>query len=201
MNDHPSTKGAHQSIMADITEEHDNVVSDYLAMMDHQRESLFEILEGLNQEVLWQRPAESEWSIGENLDHLREVSSSTLTLFKITWVLLFPLSKIRWDKPYQTDIDKVYKRRGFPLNTGWIWPPKYTPSKPTTLSVLEENLTATHQEVRDFFSGKDVDYLGHVSLWYPEMGWLNLIRALRVGLYHDELHIEQIKDVLRRIEH
>ena len=55
--------------MADITEEHDNVVSDYLAMMDHQCESLFEILGGLSPEALWQRLAESEWSIGENLDH------------------------------------------------------------------------------------------------------------------------------------
>ncbi len=56
-----------------------------------------------------------------------------------------------------------------------------------------------HQEMRKFYAEKDPDYLGHVSLWDPAMGWLNLIRALRVGLYHDELHVEQIQDVLQRI--
>ncbi len=187
--------------MADIAEKDDNVVLNYLEMMDHQRESLFMILEGLDQEVLWQRPAEDEWSIGENLDHLRVINSRTLTLFKITWAFLFTIAKMRWDKPYQTDIDNVFKRPGFPLNTGWIWSPKYKPGNPTTLSVLEENLAKTHQEVREFFSGKDEDLLGHVSLWDPAMGWLNLILALRVGLYHDELHIEQIEDVLGQIAH
>jgi hypothetical protein len=28
---------------------------------------------------------------------------------------------------------------------------------------------------------------------------LNLICALRVGLYHDELHVEQIQDILQKI--
>jgi hypothetical protein len=68
------------------------------------------------------------------------------------------------------------------------------------LEVLEDNLTSTHQEVRKFFTGKDLDYLGHVSLYDPVLGWLNLIRALRVGLYHDELHVEQIEDILQRID-
>jgi hypothetical protein len=166
MNDRLSIKRVHQSIMADIAEEHDNVVSNYLAMMDHQRESLFEILEGLSQEALWLRPAEGEWSIGEDLNHLRLINSSTLTLFKITWALLFPLAKIRWDKPCQTDIDKIYKRRWFPLTTGWIWPPKYMPNKPTTLSVLQENLAATHQEVRNFpFHENDSQPVQIFGIW------------------------------------
>jgi len=177
----------------------DDIVSTYLEMMDHQREALFADLDGLSEVLLWQRRTEDEWSIGENLDHLRVINSKTLTLFKIAWVLLLPLAKLRYDKPYETDIDNVYKRLGFPLNTGWIWSQKYTPRKPTSLDDLEDNLTKTQQEVRKFFTGKDPDYLGHVSLYDPVMGWLNLIRALRVGLYHDELHVEQIEDVLQRI--
>ena len=178
----------------------DDIVSTYLEMMDHQREALFGDMAGLSEELLWQHPAEDEWSIGENLDHLRVINSSTLRLFKIAWVLLLPLAKLRYDKPYKTDIDNVYKRPGFPLNTGWIWSPKYTPGTPTSLHILEDNLTNTHQEVRKFFTGKDPDYLGHVSLYDPVLGWLNLIRALRVGLYHDKLHVEQIEDILQRID-
>lgn len=178
----------------------DGIVATYLDLMDHQRSELFADLDGISEELLWQRPSEEEWSIGENLDHLRVINSSTLTLFKITWGLLFPLAKLRYDRPYETDIDNVYKRPGFPLNTGWIWSPKYKPGRPTTLDVLKNNLAEVHLEVREFYTGKDEDYLGHVSLYDPVMGWLNLIRALRVGLYHDELHVEQIQDVLQRID-
>lgn len=173
--------------------EEGNIVDLYLDLMDEQREQLFAELDGISPEDIWLPPAEKEWSIGENLDHLRVINSSTLTLFKITWLFLLPLAKVRYDRAYDVEIDNVYKRPGFPLNTGWIWSPKHTPRKPTSTEVLKENLAQTHSEVRKFFTGKDPDYLGHVSLYDPVMGWLNLIRALRVGLYHDALHIEQIQ--------
>jgi hypothetical protein len=148
--------------MPDQTED---IVSEYLAMMDLQRERLFKDLGGLDQDMLWQHPAEDEWSIGENLDHLRVINSSSLKIFKITWVLLFSWTKLRYDKPYQTEIDNVYKRPGFPLNTGWIWSSKYTPSKPTSLAVLEENLSDIHQEMRKF--------IAFLLLFYcSAQGWL-----------------------------
>jgi hypothetical protein len=53
-----------------------------------------------------------------------------------------------------------------------------------------ENLTSVHQDVKEFYIGKEPALLGHINLWDPVLGWLNLIRALRVGLYHDDLHIE-----------
>ncbi|HUV27003.1 MAG TPA: DinB family protein [Anaerolineales bacterium] len=179
--------------------EANDIVITYLQMMDQQREQLFADLDGLSEDALWQPPAVKEWSVGENLDHLRVINSSNLTLYKITWVLLLPLAKLRYDKPYQVDIDNVYKRPGFPLNTGWMWSPKRTPDKPTSLDALKSNLTKTHQKARKFYTGKDPDYLGHVSMYDPAIGWLNLIQALRVGFYHDELHVEQIQDVLQRL--
>jgi len=45
------------------------VLSQYLVLMDSQRESAFATLEGLTDSQLWQRPAPKEWSIGEILDH------------------------------------------------------------------------------------------------------------------------------------
>ena len=179
--------------------ETDNIVLTYLETMDQQREQLFASLEGLSEDVLWQLPSEKEWSIGENLDHLRVINSSNLTLYKITWILLFSLAKLRYDKPYDVDIDNVDIRSGFPLSPGWMRFPKYTPERPTSLEVLKVNLTNSHRAVRKFYLGKDPDYLGHVSMYDPAIGWLNLIQALRVGLYHDELHIEQIQEVHQRL--
>ncbi len=176
--------------------EADNIVMTYIDKLNQQREQLFASLEGLSEDQLWQSPDEKDWSIGESLDHIRVFISRNLTLYKITWILLFSLAKLRYDKPYDVDIDNVYKRTGFPLGTGWIWSPKYTPEKPTSLDVLKVNLTNSHKEVRKFYVGKDADYLGHVSVYDPAIGWLNLIQALRVGLYHDELHMEQIQEAL-----
>jgi len=179
--------------------EADNIVLIFLQMMDQQREQLFADLGDLGEGELWQSPGENEWSIGENLDHQRVFNSGNLTLYKITWILLFSLAKLRYDKPYDVNIDNVYKRSGFPLRTGWMWSPKNTPEKPTSLEILKVNLTNSHQEVRKFYTGKDPDYLGHVSMYDPAIGWLNLIQALRVGLYHDELHMEQIQEVHQRL--
>jgi hypothetical protein len=183
-----------------MNQEANGIVGTYLELMDRQREELYSDLEAVSTEKLWLRPSDDEWSIGENLDHLRVINSSTLKLFKITWALLLPWAKLRFDTPYETDIDNVYKRPGFPLNTGWIWSPRYKPGRPTTLDVLKNNFTKVHLDVRQFYSGKDEDYLGHVSLYDPVMGWLNLILALRVGLHHDQLHVEQINDVMERID-
>jgi len=179
--------------------ETDNIILTNLEMMDQQREQLFANLEGLSEDLLWQSPGKKEWSIGESLDHIRVFNSSNLTLYKITWILLFSLAKLRYDKPYDVDIDNVYKRSGFPLSTGWMRSPKFTPEKPTSLEVLKVNLTNSHRAVKKFYLGKDPDYLGHVSTYDPAIGWLNLIQALRVGLYHDKLHMDQIQEVLQRL--
>jgi hypothetical protein len=69
-------------------------------MMDHQWDVLFNILDGFGEEELWQQPTPEEWSIGENLDRLRVINSSTLRMFKITWTLLLPLAELRRSKPY-----------------------------------------------------------------------------------------------------
>jgi hypothetical protein len=175
-----------------------DVVTTYLALMDRQREALFAELERIDERLIWRRPEPGEWSIGENLDHLRVFYRSMLPLMKIAWLLEKPIAHRRLAQPYRTKIDNVYKRPGFPLNVGWIWAPKHTPEKAVPLAVLKWNLVETHRQIYKFWTGKDLDLLGHVSVWDPAMGRLNLILALRVGLYHDELHFETIRTTLER---
>jgi hypothetical protein len=172
-----------------------DAVSTYLVLMDRQREAIFAELEGIDERLVWRRPEPGEWSIGEILDHVRILFRSMMPLMKSAWLLLKPLAQRRRSQPYQTEIDNVYKRPGFPMNVGWIWPPKHTPEKAIPLAVLEWNLVETHRQVYKFWAGKDPDLLGHVSVWDPAMGWLNLILVLRVGLYHDELHFETIRQI------
>lgn len=175
-----------------------DVVSSYLAIMDTQREAIFAELEGFDERLIWRRPEPGEWSIGENLDHLRVFYRSMLPLMKFAWLLLKPLARRKRAQPYRTEIDNIYKRPSFPLNVGWIWPPKHTPEKALPLAILKWNLIQTHRQIYKFWAGKDPDMLGHVNVWDPVMGWLNLILALRVGLYHDELHFESVRLILER---
>ena len=49
-----------------------------------------------------------------------------------------------------------------------------------------------HDEVRTFYQGKDETLLGHVFLFDPLFGFINLIQTLQVGLYHDQLHYEDV---------
>lgn len=113
--------------------------------------------------------------------------------------MMRPLTRLLHCRPYQVEIDNVYHRPHFPQKAGWIWPPKHTPDDPVSLAALHESLQAVHARVADFYLSKDPDLLGHTVLWDPAIGSLNLIQALRVGAYHDEVHIDSIRKKVRNL--
>jgi hypothetical protein len=172
-------------------------VARILEQMDKQRVELFSVLEVITGEQLWFRPSPGAWSIGENVDHLRTIYASMLPLFQAAWAVLHPLARLRRRMPYRVEIDNVYRRPGFPQKVGWMWPPRYTPTRPVSLDILREGMDAIQARVSAFYRSKDPDLLGHVVLWDPAIGTLNLIQALLVGVYHDEVHIDSIQTMLR----
>jgi hypothetical protein len=172
------------------------IVGEYLEQLTAQRLAIFAELDHIDEAMVWERPAPETWCIGEDLDHLRVINMSMLRFFRLAWAIEAPLVGWRCHKPYHADIDNVYKRPGFPLNVGWLWSPRYTPSSPVSLAVLRANLVDVHGEIARFYRDKEQDRLGQVRLFDPVIGWLNLIQGLRVGLYHDELHFESIRAVL-----
>lgn len=172
------------------------ILREYLDLMDAQREDMFSRLENITRDELWRRPGQNKWSIGENIDHLRVIYASTLNLFNIAWISLYPLAYLRREKPFQAGIDNVYRRHGFPQNVGWIWPPKYTPIHPVSLTDLKRGLVQIHRQVRTFFTDKPPGMLGNLPLYDPAIGCINMIQALRVGIYHDELHFSEIQSQL-----
>jgi hypothetical protein len=78
------------------------------------------------------------------------------------------------------------------MDVGWLCPPKYTPKRPIPLDSLQQRIDVVHRKYRRFFSAKDPDLLGHVYLYDPALGRLNLIQVLRVGIYHDRLHYQDV---------
>ncbi len=168
-------------------------IASYLDLLDEQREAIFGQLGALPDAVLWYRPGPKVWSIGEHLDHTRVINCFTRRLMigytPIAAIFAWPFRR----RPYQADIDDVYKRPGFPMNVGWIWPPKYKPKRPVSIDFLHDALRAEHAGYRRFYTAHDERLLGHVVLADPVIGALNLVQWLRVQAYHDAHHYERIR--------
>jgi len=174
-------------------------LSNHLKLMRSQRVSLVAVLDEMQPALLWKKPSEDAWSIGENLDHLRVIYNSWMGFVRMSWFFFSPLAHLRRAGDFQTDIDNVYRRPGFPQKVGWIWPPRYTPVHPAPYALLKRNLEKVHQQAEEFYLSRDALLLGHVSLYDPAIGNINLIQALRVAVYHDEMHIEQILHTLAEV--
>jgi hypothetical protein len=174
----------------------EGIVAEYLDMMDRKCDACLALLEGISDDLLWWRPAPREWSIGQTLDHLRVFNASMLRIFGIAWTVELLWARLRRSRPYAVDIENHYARPDFPMNTGWIWAPRHTPEKPLPFSALKDRLTAIQQRIHEFYLSRDPDLLGHITLYDPVMGSMNLIQALRLGIYHDELHYDVVERLL-----
>jgi hypothetical protein len=167
-------------------------VDQYLDLLDAQRESAFTALEGLNDSELWQRPAPNEWSIGEILDHNYLVFASFYPAVRWIWKLAGWYGRLRRNRPYATEVEDLYRSPKFPQWVGFIWTPRYNRRKPVSFEQLKSELRTLHTTVRQFYEGKDEDVLGNLYLYDPVVGWCNLIVTLRIGVYHDQLHYEDV---------
>jgi hypothetical protein len=171
------------------THPNDPCLDAILDLMDTQRAAVFAALGGLTEAQIWQRPASKEWSIGEILDHARKLTASTLALFQVTWPFEIIPGWMRRHRDYRIEIADPYRRPNFPMRAGWMWPPR---KQPVPLATLRAEMEATHRKVRRFYETRKAGMLGNIYYYDPAVGLLNLIQALRVGLYHDQLHFDDV---------
>lgn len=169
-----------------------DIVQQYLDLMDSQRESTFAALEGLTNSQLWQRPAPKEWSIGEILDHNYLLTSSMLPAVRWMWKLNGWYGRLKRKRSYAVTIEDVYRDTRFPQWVGFLWTPRFNIRKPVSLEALRAETREIHAKVRAFYEDKDEDVLGNLYLYDPVFGWCNLIVTLRIGIYHDQLHYDDV---------
>ena len=168
------------------------VISHYLNLLDAQREAAFTALDGITDIQLWQRPALKEWSIGEILNHNYLLFASIYPAVQMLWNLSGWYARLRRNRPYQTEIEDLYRSPKFPHWVGFLWTPRYGPRKPVSLEALRSETEAMHAKVRRLYEHKPEDRLGNLYLYDPVFGWCNLIVTLRIGIYHDQLHYDDI---------
>lgn len=169
------------------------IVANYLDLMDSQRESIFSLLDGLTDDQLWQRPAPKEWSIGEILDHNYLLMASFLPAVTKLWNWFGWYGRLRRNRPYVTEIEDLYRDPKFPQWVGFLWTPRFNTRKPVPLAQLKSELRELHARIRQFYEGRDEDVLGNLYLFDPLFGWCNLIVVLRIGIYHDQLHFDDVE--------
>jgi DinB superfamily len=167
-------------------------IAQYLDLLDTQRESAFLALEGLTDSDLWQRPAPAEWSIGEILDHNYLLIASFLPMVRWMWKFTGWYGRLHRNRPYRTEIEDLYRNPKFPQWVGFLWTPRYSTRKPVSLEHLKTELGTLHANVRKFYEDKAEDLLGNLYLYDPLFGWCNLIVTLRIGIYHDQLHYDDV---------
>ncbi len=168
------------------------VVPEYLDLLDRQREEIFSILDGLMDTQLWQRPAPKEWSIGEILDHNYLLMASFYPAVRFLWKYMGWYGRLRRKRAYVTGIEDLYRSSKFPQWVGFMWTPRYNTRKPVPFDALKRELRGLHANIRAFYVGRDEDVLGNLYLYDPLFGWCNLIVTLRIGIYHDQLHFDDV---------
>jgi hypothetical protein len=75
---------------------------------------------------------------------------------------------------------------------GFLWKPRFTPKNPVALQKLKTENRDLHAAVRTFYTDKDPALLGNAFVYDPLFGSINLIVTLRIGIYHDQLHFDDI---------
>ena len=169
-----------------------NEILIYLDLLNSQREAAFASLDELTNADLWQRSAPKEWSIGEILDHNYLLFASTYSVVRWTWKLNGWFGRLRRKRPYDTEIEDLYRNPNFPHWVGFLWTPRYNTRKPVSLNSLKTEIRTLHTKIRQFYENKDIDMLGNSYLYDPWFGWCNLIVTLRISIYHDQLHYDDV---------
>jgi hypothetical protein len=170
----------------------ENIIPEYLDLLDSQRITVFAALDGLREEEIWQRPAPKEWCMGEILSHTVQFFHSFLPGLRFIWTIVGWYGRLRRKRPYSVEIENVYQRPNFPMWTGFLWTPRHNPEKAVPLAVLQAEVEAVHGRVRTFYTGKAPDVLGNIHAYDPAIGVVNLITAIKVGIDHDQLHYDDV---------
>lgn len=118
--------------------------------------------------------------------------ASSYPAVKWIWKLNGWYGRLKRNRPYVTMIEDVYRDPKFPQWVGFLWTPRFNNRKPVSMQQLKKELRDLHARIRQFYEDKDEDVLGNLYLFDPLFGWVNLIVTLRIGIYHDQLHFDDV---------
>ncbi|WP_306984701.1 DinB family protein [Alkalicoccobacillus murimartini] len=142
--------------------------------------------------VVWLRPYEDKWSIGETLYHVYLLLKRFRQL-NISYIpLATPFAKLSRHKPYLTASPNIYEQykqthkkpmKAPPL----LIPPKHIQRK-VTYSKMIQTLELETKRLRNRVAALDEDLAGHIRYPDPPAHYPNLIQGIHLLAIHEMHH-------------
>ena len=156
---------------------------------DQARKELLSQVEHLSDEQLNKKPAEDRWSVKQLLQHLYLMEGAVSQIIQSQ--LASEEQNLATDKPIQLAVDRSRK----------VDVPDF--AKPTedfaTLDELKTKLSATHSTLRNIAENTPDEKLNVKSYPHPVFGEMSLTQWIPFVGYHEQRHIDQIKEVKQQL--
>lgn len=163
----------------------------YFEAIFNQRENFYERIANY-QALIWVRPHEEKWSLGETFYHLYLMVKRFRQLNKFYLLLAEPVASLRKNTPYATKIHDIYeeyqqKQKKTMIAPFVILPPKGVENKISFNQLVEELETET-KVLEQMVSAIEDNVAGHIRYPDPIAHHPNLIQAVQLIGLHEQHH-------------
>jgi hypothetical protein len=171
-----------------------------LDAIDGQREVVFARLNGISSDELWERPRNGRWSIGQNLEHLAKAMRTFRWVFALAYPLGLPFAAPFRRRQFARDIANPYADRPKPVNAPPGVRPRDRQTAPASLEQLLENKLKERQKFHNVLRGMHESIAGHIKVWDPPVGMVNLLQLARLVTHHEAHHFRFVHDLLDKYD-
>lgn len=161
-------------------------------MFEHMKEVRGELLnevESVSEEKFHQKPEDGSWSVGQLVDHLQKIENVLTETFK----QIAPSAEDRKAEEKNLEIvtDRSYKKAA---------PESVAPGEePINREEVLMALTEARRDLMAYVDMLDFD-LSAKSLKHPVMGELSVKQWVEFIGYHEERHLDQLREIKRAVQ-
>ena len=164
----------------------------YFAMVQGQRESLYRRIENLPPETIWKRPASRSesggtWSVGQSLEHINKLLRLFRWLYTAYLPIAVPIARAFFvGKPFSVEAEDFFQR-DLPRPPGLA--PRDRSRCPWPYARLRTSMDGEWERTRRQLEDIPEELAGHVCLWDPLTGKINMMQCLLLDYYHERRHL------------
>ena len=157
-----------------------------LDRIEQLRVPIYEQMAEFSPTTLWQKPQGGGWSFGQNLEHIYKLMRLARWAFAVACVIEKPVVVLRRHRPYTTVISNLFKSGQMTAPPGIR--PKDRSSTPIPFETMRQTLDGELKAWRSMAASMAEDIAGHVCVWDPVVGLINMHQAVVLLRFHEEHH-------------
>ncbi|NMD69386.1 DinB family protein [Bacillus sp. DNRA2] len=171
--------------------------------LKQQRDSIFPTLKSLSMAQLWERPEENKWSIGESIYHLLLIIKKLRVASIITIPCTRLYAKMTRNKPFDCEINDIYKeykeKHGKGMKSPFILNPLNKINNTMGINEMNQLLIKETANLMKLVEDIDEDIAGHIIFLDPIANYPNLIQAIQLLAIHEEHHLRIVRKDLEAL--